>query len=104
MKIVYADGVFEELVNISLYLAQANEDIAQKFLNSCDETFRFLLLNREVGYSRKFRDSAITGVRTWPVKGFARYLVFYQRTASGIRILHIVHTSTDYFDHFDIEK
>lgn len=31
MKVTYADGVFEELVNLSFYLAESDEDIAQRF-------------------------------------------------------------------------
>lgn len=31
MKVIYADGVFEELVNLSFYLAEDDEEIAQKF-------------------------------------------------------------------------
>jgi hypothetical protein len=49
MKVTYADGVFEELVNLSFYLAQDDEENAQTFLNACDNTFRFLAENSLIG-------------------------------------------------------
>jgi hypothetical protein len=41
VKVEYAEGVFEELVALSFYIAQDNEDAAQRFLDACDHTFRF---------------------------------------------------------------
>ncbi len=49
MTVAYADGVFEELVSLSFYIAEDNEEAAQRFLDACDETFRFLAGNRSVG-------------------------------------------------------
>ena len=46
MTVLYADGVFEELVSLSFFIAEADEDAAQRFLDACDETFRFLADNR----------------------------------------------------------
>ncbi len=40
MKVTYAAGVFDELVNLSAYLAEEDEEIAQSFLNACDTTFQ----------------------------------------------------------------
>ena len=76
MRIVHGEGVFEELVNISFYIAQDNEDAAQRFLDACDETFEFLANNTKVGSVRKFRDSSLREVRMWRVRGFEKYLIF----------------------------
>ena len=78
MKVIYADGVFEELVNLSFYLAEDDEEIAQKFLNACDKTFRFLAENRFTGSIRNFKNEKLYEVRMWRVKGYEKYLIFYQ--------------------------
>jgi toxin ParE1/3/4 len=104
MKIIHGEGVFEELVEISFHIALDNEDAAQDFLNSCDETFQFLAANKNVGTIKNFENSLFSGVRMWRVKGYEKYLIFYQPFADGIRILHIVHGARNYNLLFEDEK
>jgi toxin ParE1/3/4 len=96
MTIVYADGVFEELVNLSFYLAADNEEIAQKFLDSCDETFAILAKTPLIGSLKSFKNAGLLDVRMWRVKGFEKYLIFYNLQKGGIKILHVLHSATDY--------
>jgi len=96
MKIVHGKDVFEELVNLSFYIAGDNETAAQRFLAACDETFSFLANNNKVGATRIFRDPSLRDVRMWRVKGFEKYLVFYQPLPDGIKILHVVHSARNY--------
>lgn len=103
MKVVYADGVFEELVKLSFYLAEDDEDIAQDFLNACDTTFRFLAENRFTGSIRKFKNSKLSEVRMWRVKGYKKYLIFYQPLDNGVKILHVLYSATDYNRAFENE-
>ncbi len=77
MTVTYDEGVFEELVNLSAYLADDDDEVAQAFLNSCDATFRFLAANRYVGSQREFKNKKLAGVRMWRVKSFVKYLIFY---------------------------
>ena len=101
MKVTYDEGVFEELVNLSAYLAADSDENAQSFLNACDATFKFLAINRHAGSPREFESAGLSNVRMWRVKGFEKYLIFYVPTEIGIRILHILHSSTDYNRAFD---
>lgn len=103
MKVTYADGVFEELINLSFYLADADEELAQNFLNACDETFLFLVENKFIGSIRKFKSVKLSEIRMWRVKGFEKYLIFYTPKESGIKILHVLHTATDYNRAFEDE-
>jgi toxin ParE1/3/4 len=72
MKITYDEGVFEELVNLSGYLAENNEEVAHKFLDACDATFQFLAANPGIGSAWKFENPALSKVRMWRVKGFEK--------------------------------
>jgi len=103
MKVEYADGVFEELVKLSFYLAERDEETAQRFLDACDETFQLLAKNNLLGSIRNFKDKKLSEVRMWRVKGFNSYLVFYVPTPIGIKILHILHSATDYNRAFENE-
>lgn len=103
MKVTYDDGVFEELVSMSAYLADIDESLAQEFLNACDSTFLFLAANPNIGSSRAFSDTRLSDIRMWRVKGYEKYLIFFVPTTAGIRILHVLHSSTDYNRAFEEE-
>jgi toxin ParE1/3/4 len=103
MKVTYGPSVFEELVNLSGYIAFENEDAAQKFLDACDATFQFLAVNQYVGAVKGHHRKELNGVRMWRVKGFAKYLIFYLPKPGGVRILHIVHGARDYQHLFEDE-
>ena len=103
MKITYDEGVFEELVNLSAYIAEEDEEVAQAFLDACDTTFQFLTANRYVGSVRQFESAKLSSMRMWRVKGFEKYLIFYIPFESRIRILHVLHSYLDYNRAFEDE-
>ncbi len=96
MTVSYSDGVFEELVSLSFYIADYDEEAAQRFLNACDETFLFLAGNRSVGSLKHFSNAKLSGVRMWRVKGYEKYLVFYLPKENGVKIMHVLHSARDY--------
>ena len=65
MNVVYADGVFEEMVNLSAYLAEESDETAQTFLNACDVTFRYLSENKYIGNIREFKEPTLSCLRMW---------------------------------------
>lgn len=76
MSVTYDEGVFEELVNLSAYLAEHNENIAHSFLDACNDTFQLLAENRYLGSPGKFENPELINVRMWRVKNFEKYFVF----------------------------
>ena len=104
MTVAYADGVFEELVGLSFYIAERDEEAAQCFLDACDHTFRFLAGNRFVGTSRQFRNAKLSEVRMWRISGFEKHLIFNQPPADGVKILHVIHSRRDYKGIFEDEN
>jgi toxin ParE1/3/4 len=94
--IKYADGVFDELTEIAMYLAQYDEATAERFLDSCETSFDLLEKFPEIGSPRKFEHPELASIRMSLVKGFDDYLIFYVPLAEGVRILHVIHSSLDY--------
>ncbi len=88
-------------VNLSAYLAEDNEETAQRFLDACDVTFRFLASNPLVGSRREFNNPALLDARMWRVRSFEKYLIFYIGIEKGVRILHVFHSARDYNRLFD---
>jgi toxin ParE1/3/4 len=44
-----------------------------------------------MGALREFSNPRYTGLRSWPITGFERILIFYRPTADGIEVLRILH-------------
>ncbi len=103
MKILYDSDVLEELIFLAGYISDDNEETAQRFLDACDATFRFLAENRYAGAEKSFSNPTLREVRMWRVKGFEKHLVFYQPLTGGIRILHVIHSARDWRGLFDDE-
>jgi toxin ParE1/3/4 len=101
MKVTYGEGVFEELVNLSVYLADVDESLAHAFLDACDATFQFLASNKFIGSVREFGSKELIAIRMWRVKAFEKYLIFYVPTETGIKVLHVLHSSIDYNRFFE---
>lgn len=104
MKLIHGEDVFEELVDILFYIALENEHASQDFLDACDETFEFLASNKKVGKVKNFNNPHLADARMWRVKGFEKYIIFYQPFAEGIIILHVVHGARNYDLLFEDKK
>ncbi|MBX3242962.1 MAG: type II toxin-antitoxin system RelE/ParE family toxin [Acidobacteria bacterium] len=104
MKISYEDNVFEELLAISSYLFDIEENLAQRFLDSCDDTFKLIATNPLIGAPNKFDSPKLSLVRMFRVKDFDNYLLFYVPIETGIRIIHVIHSAVDYNRIFSDEQ
>jgi hypothetical protein len=38
----------------------------------------------------------LAGVRTWPVDGFEKFIIFYRTIEGGVEILHVIRGSRDF--------
>ncbi len=101
MKIIRHPDVFEELLNLSYYIALDNMEAADRFLNACEEAFEQIARTPLIGAVRKFRHPLLKEVRMWRVKGFEKHLIFYQPHEDSVEILHVVHGARDLDDLFD---
>jgi toxin ParE1/3/4 len=94
--IKYAPGVFDELTEITLYMAQFDETVATRFLDSCESSFERLKNFPDIGAPQKLDDPRLAEVRMWLVKDFDNYLIFYPPLNDGVRILHVLHSALDF--------
>ena len=85
--------VIRDLIDIATYIAENNIDSSDEFLNAAEETFKQLGQMPLVGKQCQFSDPRLQNVRSLGVKGFRKYLIFYQTTARGVEIMRIIHGS-----------
>jgi len=75
--------------------------VALRFLEAVEVTLRLLVVHPELGHARTFERSDLAGLRSFPVKGFDKHLVFYRPTRQGIEVLRILHGARDLGPLFD---
>lgn len=74
-----------------LYLnREAGSDIALRFIDSVEEALERLERFPYLGRVRHFRQQ---GLRSWPVPGFRRWLIFYLPIKNGVRLYRVIHSA-----------
>lgn len=94
-EVIFSEFVEPELVAIWSYIAVDNPDAAGRFLDAAEFTFMELAKQPELGRSRKFSDARLKNLRSFRIKGFENYLIFYRPSVAGVEILHVLHGARD---------
>ena len=85
----------------AVYIGADNLGAALRFLEAAEGTIQLLLENPELGSTRSFKRRGLSGLRSFPIKGFDKHLVFYRPTEHGIDVLRILHGARDLGAIFD---
>jgi toxin ParE1/3/4 len=76
-----------------LYLnREAGPETAVRFVDAVENAFKRLETFPYLGRVRHFRQS---GLRSWMVPGFRRWLIFYLPIPGGIRVYRVIHSAMD---------
>jgi toxin ParE1/3/4 len=94
-KLVLSKFVEPELNAIWAIISENNVDAADRFIDAAYGTMQTLAHAPEIGWLRTFHTVQISGLRSFRVKGFENYLIFYRPTGDGIEILHVFHGARD---------
>jgi len=79
----------DDLDGIWLYFAQFDPENADRFISEVLAIFAMLSTNPDAG---KLRPEIMTDLRSFPK---ASYCIFYYPTATGVRIMRILHSARD---------
>jgi len=102
-KIIFSEYVEPELTAIWEFIALENIDAADRFLESAQVTFQELAQMPHMGRARNFPHDRLRSLRSFRVKNFANYLIFYRPLPDGIGVLHILHGARDLERFFESE-
>ena len=73
------------------YFAEANLDIAFRFVAAVEDTYSRLLEHPHIGTEVKTFKPRLAGLRLWPVPTFESYLVFYLAGPDALDIVRVLH-------------
>jgi toxin ParE1/3/4 len=79
----------------SLHIAQDSVNAALRFLDGADSAFDRLCSFPGVGTRRKFLHRDLSDVRSWPIPGFEKHVIFYRVSSGLVDILRVVHSAQD---------
>jgi toxin ParE1/3/4 len=94
-RVLYTLKARRDIDDIAEYIAVDNLDAAIHFCVAVEDALDKLVQLPGMGRLREFDNPALVAVRSWPIKGFANYLVFYRPLENGIEVLRIIHGSRD---------
>jgi toxin ParE1/3/4 len=96
-----------DLYEIAAYIAADNSTAAMAFLDAAEKTFTDLATTPGLGRLRKFKTPRLTNIRSWRVRGFENYLIFYeslsQESSPGISVVRVLHGARDLESIFEEE-
>ena len=87
--VLQTDQAGEDLLRIWEYIAQDNEEAADRFLDRVDEACKMLANNSLSGMHRA---ELAEGLRSLPV---GNYLIFYRPIEQGIEVIRVLHGARD---------
>lgn len=90
-SILVTPAAENDLVHIWLYIAQNNEEAANRVYLATEETFELLLTAPQIGTLYQTKRARLKGVRFFPVSNFHNYLIYYQEQPEGIKIIRVLH-------------
>jgi toxin ParE1/3/4 len=94
-KFILAPDVEVELMAIADYIAEDNQEAADRFIEAAYETFQKLAQIPGMGRPRRFRRSRLRDLRSFRLSGFDDYLIFYSPIPDGIEVYHVYHGARD---------
>jgi toxin ParE1/3/4 len=92
---ILSEFVEPELSAIWDYIAMDNLDAADRFIEAAYGTFQELARMPGMGRNRTFPQARLRNMRSFRIRGFENYLIFYRPIQDGIEVFHVVHGARD---------
>lgn len=83
--------VIQDLIAHATYISLDNLDAGDRFLYAAEATFQRIAELPAIGKLSGFMTPTLTQVRQYPVKGFNRYIIFYQIQPDTVEIIWVLH-------------
>ena len=77
------------------HIAEDSVNAALRFLDQAQAAFDRLQSFPSVGTRRRFRHPELNDVRSWPIPGFEKHVIFYKVSEGLVDILRVIHSARD---------
>jgi toxin ParE1/3/4 len=94
-RILLHDEAKADLEGIADYIARDNYRAAQMIFTAVWEATVQLARMPGLGRIREFESPELADLRSWVIKGYENYLIFYRPVPGGIAVMRILHGARD---------
>ena len=92
----FSPQAWDDMRAIVAYIAADSPEAAARFVPALEATYQHLVVLPGMGSIRHFRRKDLQGVRSIPVTGFERYLLFYSTMRTHVKVLRVLHAARDF--------
>ncbi|MEO8498891.1 MAG: type II toxin-antitoxin system RelE/ParE family toxin [Planctomycetota bacterium] len=92
-----------DVVELATQIGTDSVFAATRFLDAIERTFAFLSESPQIGPIYPTKNSRLSGLRVFRVKGFPNHLTFYLERPGGIEIVRVLHGARDLDDALEDE-
>jgi toxin ParE1/3/4 len=93
MRAIKRPAFLRDLSRYALHIAKNNPDAALRLIDAAEATCNLLIGQPGLGHAEKFRK--VVGVRSFRIKDFDKYLVFYRTSEDSIEFIRLIHGARD---------
>ncbi len=84
-----------DVIEAALHLEAQRTGLAERFITATERAFDSLAGTPGLGRVREFATARLLGLRSWRIRGFENWLVFYRVTDEAVEIVRVLHGSRD---------
>jgi plasmid stabilization system protein ParE len=77
------------------YLEHGSLDVARRFRRSVEQSVALALSRPQAASPRPVRNPVLHGLRSWPVKGFDEFRIYYLLRQDVFTVVRILHSKRD---------
>jgi len=77
------------------YLKLGIVDVAEKFLENVSESIKAVVAMPEIGAPKIIGNPHLHGLRTWVVKGFDQFRIYYLSDSEHLIVVRVLHGKRD---------
>ena len=94
-RLIIRDEADADVDDIARFIARDNVDAGRRFYDAVLHDLQLLAAMPRIGAKRHARDPRLKDLRSWPVRGYRNYLIFYLALDDGVDALRILHGARD---------
>lgn len=97
-------AVEDDLLDAFVHIGLESPAAADRFLVAAERTFRELRDEPGLGRRRDFSESHLADLRSWRIRGFENWLIFYRPVSEGVEIIRVLHGARDLDELFELSE
>jgi toxin ParE1/3/4 len=96
VKVIVKEAAEDDILRqIEWYAERGFPDVARRFQAATQIAFQTLATMPEAGAPKRIENPILAGLRSWPIKGFDEFRVYYLAQPREVAIVRVLHGKRD---------